>query len=150
MRRPGTAPWPMCAVRPHPFSTPLTHEEGERNAPEGPTDELAEFEKALQLWQIDIFKRGSATETASSHASFQRPLRTMAALAESVNGVTKAAFTVGQRVKDGVDFRGTVRYVGTVVTSKKDPDAIWVGVERVPRVAYAIELKIHNIRETRF
>lgn len=139
----------MCAVRPHPCSTPLTHEEGERNAPEGPTDELAEFEKALQLWQIDIFK-GSATETASSHASFQRPLRTMAALAESVNGVTKAAFTVGQRVKDGVDFRGTVRYVGTVVTSKKDPDAIWVGVERVPRVAYAIELKRHNIRETRF
>ena len=47
----------MCAVRPHPFSTPLTHEEGERNAPEGPTDEIAEFEKALQLWQIDIFKR---------------------------------------------------------------------------------------------
>ena len=155
MRRPGTAPWPMCAVRPYPFSTPLTHEEGERNAPEGPTDELAEFdrEKALQLWQIMSrhFQAAAAQrETASSHASFQRPLRTMAALAESVNGVTKAAFTVGQRVKDGVDFRGTVRYVGTVVTSKKDPDAIWVGVERVPRVAYAIELKRHNIRETRF
>ena len=53
MRRPGTAPWPMCAVRPHPFSTPLTHEEGERNAPEGPTDELAEFEKALVARQLN-------------------------------------------------------------------------------------------------
>ena len=43
--------------------------------------------------------------------------------------VASQPFEVGQRVKDGVEFRGTVRYVGPVVTSKKDPAAIWVGVE---------------------
>ena len=40
-----------------------------------------------------------------------------------------SSFFVGQRVKDHVDFRGTVRYVGPVVTSKKDPGATWVGIE---------------------
>ena len=43
--------------------------------------------------------------------------------------VASQPFEVGQRVKDGVELRGTVRYVGPVVTSKKDPAAIWVGVE---------------------
>ena len=36
---------------------------------------------------------------------------------------------VGLRVKDANAFRGTVRYSGTVVTSKKDPSAVWYGVE---------------------
>ena len=53
----------------------------------------------------------------------------MAALVDATNVCGACAFAVGQRVRDSCDFRGTVRYVGTVVTSKKATEAVWVGVE---------------------
>lgn len=34
---------------------------------------------------------------------------------------------VGQRVIDDEGFRGTVRYIGPVATSK-DPKAVWIGM----------------------
>jgi len=48
----------------------------------------------------------------------------MAALLENA-----APAAVGARIRDDNDFRGTIRYVGPVATSTKDPGAIWYGVE---------------------
>jgi dynactin complex subunit len=39
-----------------------------------------------------------------------------------------STFEVSQRVSDVTGSRGTVRYVGPVLTSK-DQSAIWIGVE---------------------
>jgi dynactin complex subunit len=53
----------------------------------------------------------------------------MSSLVEDGNkAVLLPVFEAGQRVCDGEGFRGTVRYVGPVATSKS-ADAMWVGVE---------------------
>ena len=52
----------------------------------------------------------------------------MSALLDSTNGAPAQAL-VGTRIRDDNDFRGTIRYVGPVATSTKDPGATWYGVE---------------------
>ena len=52
----------------------------------------------------------------------------MSALLDSTNGAPAQAL-VGTRIRDDNDFRGTIRYVGPVATSTKDPNATWYGVE---------------------
>jgi len=39
------------------------------------------------------------------------------------------AFTDGQLIQDTDGKYGTVRYIGTVATSRKNPDAVWIGIE---------------------
>jgi len=51
----------------------------------------------------------------------------MAALLDATNGPPQSL--VGTRIRDDNDFRGTIRYVGPVATSTKDPNATWYGVE---------------------
>ena len=51
----------------------------------------------------------------------------MAALLDATNATPQAL--VGTRIRDDNDFRGTIRYVGPVATSTKDPNATWYGVE---------------------
>ena len=51
----------------------------------------------------------------------------MAALLDATNGPPQSL--VGTRIRDDNDFRGTIRYVGPVATSTKDPSATWYGVE---------------------
>ena len=51
----------------------------------------------------------------------------MAALLDATNGPAQSL--VGTRIRDDNDFRGTIRYVGPVATSTKDPSATWYGVE---------------------
>ena len=51
----------------------------------------------------------------------------MSALLDATNATPQAL--VGTRIRDDNDFRGTIRYVGPVATSTKDPNATWYGVE---------------------
>ena len=51
----------------------------------------------------------------------------MSALLDATNGPPQSL--VGTRIRDDNDFRGTIRYVGPVATSTKDPNATWYGVE---------------------
>ena len=53
--------------------------------------------------------------------------QTMSALLDATNGPPQSL--VGTRIRDDNDFRGTIRYVGPVATSTKDPNATWYGVE---------------------
>ena len=59
----------------------------------------------------------------------------MAAIVDGVaslsmeNKENSAENVIGLRVRDDNAFRGTIRYAGTVATSKKDPAAVWYGVE---------------------
>ena len=36
---------------------------------------------------------------------------------------------VGDRIRDRKGFRGTIKYIGKVCTSTKDPDFVWIGVQ---------------------
>ena len=51
----------------------------------------------------------------------------MSALLDATNSPPQSL--VGTRIRDDNDFRGTIRYVGPVATSTKDPSATWYGVE---------------------
>ena len=51
----------------------------------------------------------------------------MSALLDATNSPPQSL--VGTRIRDDNDFRGTIRYVGPVATSTKDPNATWYGVE---------------------
>ena len=51
----------------------------------------------------------------------------MSALLDATNGPPQSL--VGTRIRDDNDFRGTIRYVGPVATSTKDPNATWYGIE---------------------